>query len=143
MFAAMSDASPNHGHDAARRIDTFARPPARRARRRADVCRDDNPFLKERPMNLLKLTVSAGLVALLSLTACADDEEGSSGGGSGESTGAGETTSQTTGSSQTASCCINGEFFDCGSDTDAADACFNDGDTSGCSADPGRDLDCE
>jgi len=100
-------------------------------------------------MNILKLTFTGGLVALMSLTACADDEEGSSSGGSSESagaggsTGSGDSSSVTTGSSQTASCCLNGEFFDCGSDADAADTCFNDGDPSGCTADPGRDLDCE
>lgn len=96
-------------------------------------------------MNLFKLTLATGLFALFSLTACADDEEGSSSGGSGGSTSTGDSTGtgQPTGSNVTASCCIDGAFFDCGSDVSAAETCFTDRDASGCSADPSRDLDCD
>jgi hypothetical protein len=55
---------------------------------------------------------------------------GCGGGGGGNGTTSGQGTSS--GQMQSFQCCINGTYYNCSSDA-ASSACFNSGDTSGCS----------
>ncbi len=79
--------------------------------------------------NKMKLGAALWLSAFLAV-ACSDAEPVKT-----DKNGNGVNTSE-------ASCCLNGSFYDCNGDADAATACFNNFDPGSCERDEGSDDAC-
>ncbi len=71
---------------------------------------------------------AVSLVILAALSGCGSEGSSSSGG--------------STGTQSSASCCLNGSWYDCPSDSEAT-TCFDKSDPSGCTRNSDRDKECK